>query len=370
MNGTDPLAAGKAAFAEWRFADAEQTLRAALETAPDNFEAKAYLARTRDALGDTETAIALYRDALQVEPDNAAMHLLLAQTLLSIGHYTEGWAEYEWRYRGASGQPFPDIDAPLWRGEPLVGKTLLCIGEQGYGDVMQFVRLAARVKAMGGRVTLACSGPLARLLSGLSSIDHLFQDWHRAGQFDAYIPLSSLPGALGLTADDLPGDIPYLSAEPRHAARWQRRLGHLPGRRIGLCWAGRASHPNDRFRSLPFTMLRDALSAGESYVSLQTGARATDATASAVLDLSARLHDFAETAAVIENLDLVITVDTSMAHLAGAMGKAVWVMLPYVPDWRWGREGETTPWYPSARLFRQDAVGDWPGVVARIAAAL
>ncbi|MBT6094202.1 MAG: glycosyltransferase [Rhodospirillaceae bacterium] len=370
LTATDATATaiGKAAFAEWRFDDAEAELRAALAAEPENFEAKAYLARTLDALGKSDDAIALYRKALDVQPDNAATHLLLAQALLTAGHYAEGWDEYEWRYKGESGQPFPNIDAPLWDGEPLDGRTLLVVGEQGFGDVLQFVRLLALVKALGGggKLSLACSAPLARLLDGVPGVDHLFQDWRRAGAFDCFCPLSSLPRVLGLTADTIPADVPYITADPRQVRRWEKRLGQTDAKRIGLCWAGRPTHPNDRYRSLPFDLLNRALPRGPTYVSLQKGERATDVAGSRVKDLSPRLHDFADTAAVLENLDLVITVDTSIAHLAGAMGKPVWVLVPYVPDWRWGRDEETTPWYPTAHLFRQIAPKDWQSVVAAI----
>lgn len=369
MTATDLTAAGKAAFADWRFADAETALRDALEVAPDTFEAKAYLARTLDALGKSDDAIALYREALAAQPDNAATHLLLAQALLAAGHYLEGWKEYEWRYKGASGQPFPDIDAPLWDGSALDGRTLLVVGEQGYGDVLQFVRLLPLLKARGGKVSMACSAPLARLLVDTPGIDHLFQDWRRVGAFDCFCPLSSLPRVLGITLDTIPADTPYISADPRLARRWNKRLGETTAKRIGLCWAGRPTHPNDRYRSLPFDVLNDALPSGPAYISLQKGEPASEAAGSRVRDLSARLHDFADTAAVIENMDLVITVDTSIAHLAGALGKPVWVMVPFVPDWRWGRKGETTPWYPTSRLFRQTKPKDWQAVAAAIADA-
>jgi len=368
LTAADDIQAGKAHFAEWRFDAAEVVLARAVAADPGAFEAKAYLARTWDALGRTGEAIALYRDALEIEPENAAVHLLLAQSLLMDGHYPEGWVEYEWRYNGEGGAPFPNIQAPLWDGAPLPGKTLLVFGEQGYGDVLQFVRLLPWARQHCGRLAFGCSPPLARLLAGIAGADHSFQDWHRVGSFDAYIPISGLPRALGLTRENLPAEVPYLTADPRLVRRWQRRLGAAAGPRIGICWAGRPTHPNDRFRSIPFDLLAGALPKTARLVSLQKGERAADAKGSRAEDLSDRLHDFADTAAVIECLDMVVTVDTSVAHLAGAMGKPVHVLVPYLPDWRWGRDGIGTPWYPSATLHRQPAPTDWNGAVSGLSA--
>jgi hypothetical protein len=368
LTATDDIQAGKAHFVEWRFDAAEAVLARALAADPHAFEAKAYLARTWHALGRTDDAIALFRDALEIEPGNAAVHLLLAQSLLTAGQYAEGWVEYKWRYKGEGGAPFPHIQAPLWDGSPLPNGTLLVFGEQGYGDVLQFVRLLPLARERCARLSFGCSPPLARLLDGIAGADHHFQDWHRVGSFAAYIPVSSLPGALGVTPENLPADVPYVQADPRGVRRWQRRLGAAAGPRIGICWAGRPTHPNDRFRSIPFDTLVDALPKGARLVSLQKGERAADAKGSRVLDLSDRLHDFADTAAVIDCLDMVVTVDTSVAHLAGAMGKPVHVLVPYLPDWRWGREGDRTPWYPTARLHRQPAPRDWKGAVSGLSA--
>ena len=364
MSAAADFEAGRTAFLESRFDDAEAALGRSLAADSDHFDAKVYLARVHDGQGRLEDAIALYRDALMARSDHAAVHLLLAQSLLAAGRYAEGWAEYEWRYKGAGGQPFPNIEAPLWRGDALDGRTILVIGEQGYGDVIQFARFLPRVKAAGGRVALGVSQPLFTLSESLAGADHRFHDWHHAGRFDTYCPLSSLPGALGITAADLPGPIPYVAADSRRQARWARRLANNVRRRIGICWAGRPNHPNDRYRSVPFDILRRYLPADANVFSLQKGEAAGAIAGSNVIDLSARLHDFAETAAVIAQLDLVVSVDTSLAHLAGAMGKPVHVLLPYVPDWRWGRTVDSSPWYPSARLFRQAAPGDWSGSLA------
>jgi len=211
---------------------------------------------------------------------------------------------------------------------------------------------------------MAVSRELANLFKDHPAVDHLFTDWHRAGGFDCYCPLSSLPLALGIGAGDLPGEMPYMQADPRRASRWDRRFGQAKGPRIGLCWAGRPTHPNDANRSLPFKTLIRHLPPEAQLVSLQVGGRGDDITAAPIRDISDRLHDFAETAAVIATLDLVVSVDTSVVHLAGAMGKPVHVMLPFVADWRWGRTGERTPWYPTARLFRQPAPGDWDAALA------
>ena len=359
MSAGADFEAGKQAYLDGRLDAAETELRAHLAARPGHFDSMVYLARTLDGLARFDDAIALYRQALAATPDHAATHLLLAQALLATGRYAEGWREYEWRNRGEGGAPFPNIEAPRWHGEALDGRTVLIVGEQGFGDVIQFARFLSRVKARGGRVSMAVSRPLAALFNDHPAIDHLFTDWHRVGAFDCYCPLSSLPEALEIDADDLPGEVPYIAADERRAKRWARRLGPAERRRIGLCWAGRPTHPNDRNRSLPFETLRARLPADADLVSLQTGGRGDDLSEVAILDVTERLHDFAETAALIANLDLVVSVDTSVVHLAGAMGKPVHVLLPFVADCRWGRKGDSTPWYPSARLFRQDAPGDW-----------
>ena len=366
MGAAEDYEAGKAAYADWRFADAEAALTAALAAKPDYYEAKVYLARTLEAQDRMDVAIALYREALTVQPDHGVTHLLLAQALLASGQYADGWAEYEWRYSGEGGKPFPHIDKPRWQGEPLDGRTLLVIGDQGYGDSIQFARFLPRLKELGAKVTLGASQPMAALMARAAGVDHLFHDWHYVGPFDCFVPISSLANVLKVTDADLPGPMPYLEADARRVARWSRRILPAKGRRrIGVCWAGRPTHPNDRHRSIPFEKLARHLSADAEFFSLQKGERAADAAGSRVADLSARLHDFAETAAVMANLDLVVSVDTSIVHLAGAMGRPVHLLLPYVADWRWGRPGvNATPWYPSVKLCRQDAPGDWSGPLA------
>lgn len=285
----------------------------------------------------------------------------MAQTLLAAGHYDEGWTGYEWRYSSAGGGPVPNIKVPRWQGERFDGRTLLVVGDQGYGDSFQFARFLPRVKALGGNLTLGASHPMAALMKAIPGVDHLFHDWHYAGAFDCYVPISSLAGVFKITDSELPGPMPYLEADPRKVTRWVRRLGPSKGRgRIGLCWAGRPTHPNDQHRSIPFETRSRYLPAEAELFFLQKGERAADAAGSQIVDLLARLHDFSDTAAVMANLDLVVSVDTSIVHLAGALGRPVRLLLPYVADWRSGRpRATTTPWYPSVKLFRQSAPGDW-----------
>jgi hypothetical protein len=225
-----------------------------------------------------------------------------------------------------------------------------------------------------GRVLLLVQAPLRRLLAGLPGVDRLLTPGETLPPFDLHCPLLSLPGAFRTALSTVPAEVPYLRPEPEAAARWRERLAPLPGLRAGLVWAGNPGHSNDRNRSIPF----DALSPlwrvpGVSWASLQVGARAGDprqAGTGAVHDLSPALGDFAETAAAIAALDLIVAADTAVAHLAGALGRPVWLMLPHVPDWRWLLRREDSPWYPTARLFRQERPGDWAGVVGRIAAEI
>jgi len=323
-----------------------------------------------------------FRQALACNPEHALAQLNLGQLLLCMGRLEEGWAFHEARY--APNIPnqttlMPAIDTAQWQGEPLTGKALLVLSEQGFGDAIQFCRYLPLLKELGAAgITLKCRAELQTLLATLAGVDAVTD---RAAQdippHDFWTFLHSIPFRCNTTLYDIPARMPYLHALPERLARWAPRLPSA-GFRVGLAWKGNRIHSNDARRSLAgLAFLKPLWSVtGVVFVSLQKGQGEDEASQppadQPLLDLGAEIADFADSAAIVEQLDLVICVDTAVAHLAGALGKPCWVMLPdYKTDWRWRREGHDTPWYPhTMRLFRQAARDDWHTVVAEIAGAL
>jgi tetratricopeptide (TPR) repeat protein len=309
-------------------------------------------------------AIDSYRRAIAIQPDSREAHWHLGMLYLLLGDLERGWPEYQWR---------PGVTVrfaqPYWTGEDLHGKTILLYAEQGFGDAIQFVRYVPMVAARGGRIVLACHPELTRLLSDIAPVAVA---GHPTPPFDVHCSLLSIPFAMGTTPDNIPTHVPYLKPGEELSAKWRRRLGEKTGKlRVGLVWAGRPEHRNDARRSLRFEQLTPLLAVdGIEFVSLQKGLAIKPTGASRMIDFTSELQDFADTAALIESLDLVITVDTAVAHLAGAMGKAVWVLLPSMPDWRWMLDREDSPWYPTMRLFRQPGCGDWETPIRKVAEAL
>ena len=334
------------------------------------------VAATWYALGLVERDRGRYTEArasqervLALDPQHVEAHFELAQLLLLAGDYGRGFAEYEWRLRRPAA-PDRDLPQPLWRGEPLAGRRLLVYGEQGMGDVLQMVRFLPALAGRGAHITLSCHAPLVPLLSTLPDVERTVAHFAEPGDCDLRIPLLSLPHRLGVTLADLPPSVPYIPAPSRPVAA---ALTHAGDRKVGLAWAGSPLHRNDRSRSIPFdALLPLARLPGIRLFSLQTGDAAADVAhgGGRVSDLGAGFADFADTAAAVAALDLVITVDTAVAHLAGALGKPVWLLLPFIPDWRWMTGRDDSPWYPTARLFRQTAPGGWAEVTECVAAAL
>jgi len=354
---------GRAFYLLWQFGDAETAFRRTLEINSDYLDALGYLGRALDGQGRVDEAIDTFRAVLDKRPDHAAVHLLLAQTLLRRGDFAEGWDAYEWRYGDDVGRPYPDFGVPQWNGEDLSGKTIFVFGEQGYGDTIQFVRYLPLLKKCGATVVFGCSAPLMRLLKATPGIDRVVTNWLKVGAIDYFCPLSSLPRAFKTAVDTVPAETSYLAPKGAHIRRWARRLEAVPSPRVGICWQGRPTHPNDRYRSVGMQTLIDHLPPHAGYVSLQIGAGEI---APGIHVFDRQIADFADTACLVANLDLVITVDTSIAHLAGAVGIETWVALPYVADWRWRQHGEGSAWYPSLRLFRQSDPADWQPVLARM----
>jgi hypothetical protein len=320
-----------------------------------------------------DEALQYYDQALRLKPDYAEAHKNRAIARLTQGDFDQGWPEYQWRWLCAEFTP-PNFSQPRWDGSPLAGRTILLYAEQGLGDTLHFARYIPLLRSGGSRVMLMCPRSMHRLLRHSLEIDHLLVEGEASPPFDVYAPLLSLPALMRTTASTIPAEGPYLRAEDELVERWRRELAALAGFKIGIAWQGSRAHKRDRFRSVPvetFALL--AAIDGIHLVSLQKGpgteqlGRVSDNWK--VFDAGSQVEDWADTAALLKNLDLVVAVDTAIVHLAGALAIPVWVALPFSADWRWLLGREDSPWYPSMRLFRQAERGNWTDVFARIAAA-
>jgi tetratricopeptide (TPR) repeat protein len=349
-----------------RLVDAERHCREAIRLAPDLAEAHASLGFVLTSLGRLAEAMAACRAAIALRPEFAVAHWNLAVAALLAGDFSRGLREYEWRKRhDRFRRDFVDLPGPQWDGSDPAGRTILVHAEQGLGDTIQFARYLPAIAAHGGRAVLACDRKLIPLLAQLPGTTVVAKNAPLPG-YDCWIDQMSLPRAFATRLDSIPAAEGYLHADPARVAAW--RAGLPSGRNVGLAWAGNPAHSNDRRRSMPVAALQPILAVrGINFVNLQVGPRANE---TGLPDLSPALTDYAETAALIAALDVLVTVDTSVAHVAGALGKPAWVMLPHTPDWRWLLGRETSPWYRSLRLFRQPRPGDWLAVTNRIAALL
>jgi hypothetical protein len=327
----------------------------------------------------TDEAISCFEAALAIRQDLPAAHFGLAEALLSQGKFTRGWEEYEWRFRLADVPPLmPPTTKPQWDGTPMLDGTLVLIADQGFGDAIQFGRYIPWAAARANKIVLACSPQLKPILRQLNPDMRLSITWNDIGEFAAWCPLTGLPRLADMTIDNIPRDIPYLTAEPARIARWKAHLDGLTPRglrRVGIVWAGRPAHKNDWKRSMTLAALAPiAALDGIALVVLQKGPQQRQTGAyygrAPLIHLSAEVEGFDDTMAIMAGLDLVLTVDTSVAHLAGAMGLPVWILLPWCAEWRWLQDRADSPWYPTARLFRQPAPNDWVGVAEAVAAAL
>ncbi len=353
---------------------AEQHCRAALAADPRLAEAHASLGCLLTNIARLPEAIAACHDAIALKPNLAEAHWNLGIAHLLGGDLPAGFAEYEWRKRHpAHAQEFRRLPQPEWQGEDLAGRTLLVLAEQGLGDAVMFARFLDPLAARGARVMLACDPRLLPLLAAAPGVARAVPRDRALPDCDCWVDQMSLPHRLGTTLETIPAASGYLHADPARVAAWAAKLPKPRdgARRIGLVWAGNPLHSNDAHRSCPAEALRPLTGmAGDSFVSLQVGPNAAEARGLGLTDHSEALTDFGETAALLAGLDMVITVDTAVAHVAGAMGKPVWLMLPHAPDWRWLLGRPDSPWYASARLFRQPKPGDWAGVVDAIVQSL
>ncbi len=325
------------------------------------------------ALGHHREALVSCSQAIALNPNYANAQWNAALLSLRLGDFAAGWEKYEWRWKRPEGiKKQRNFAQPLWRGqEQLAGKTILVHAEQGLGDTIQFVRYAALLERQGARVVLEVQPPLKTLLSQVGDDVRVIGVGEDIPAFDLHCPFLSLPLAFHTDLDTIPADCPYLKAPADRAAQWSDRLPPRRGLRVGIVWSGSAIHADDRNRSITLDRLMSLFDApGIEFFNLQKETRAAERGVLAddprLTDLGPHLGDFCDTAAAIAHLDLVISVDTSVAHLAGALGKPVWILLPFCPDWRWLIARDDSPWYPTARLFRQPTPGDWKNVIGTV----
>jgi tetratricopeptide (TPR) repeat protein len=368
---------GAALQDEGRLDEALASFDDALRLEPANAESLNNRGRVLLDLSTVEAALASFDRALALQPEFPEAHVNRGMALLLAGRLPEGWPEYEWRVR-CKDYPPSALRLPFWDGGQLAGKTILLYAEQGLGDALQFIRYATLVKARGARVYVASPRPLATLLATCPGVDRvLVEDEAVPPEVQLQALLPSLPGIFGTTLETIPVDIPYLSADPARVARVREEVAFFEGFKIGIVWQGSLANRRERGRSLPLAEFAPlARLKGVHLFSLQVGPGREQLTAVAgqfpIIDLGGRpdLASLDDTAAVAKNLDLVISIDTAMAHLAGALGVPVWVPLLVAPNWRWLLQREDSPWYPTVRLFRQRQRGNWEEVFARMCAEL
>ncbi len=362
---------GNALLRAGRLEEAEESFRHVVALKPDDPDAWNSLGISVFDQGRIADSILCYERALRAEPRHARSHYNLSLAWLSLGDWEHGWREYEWRWHVRREHSAP-CDRPRWNGNDLPEITVMLEAEQGLGDTIQFVRFASAAKGKVGRIVMRCQRPLLQLLEAVEGVDEIYASDDPPTSCDAWLPLMSLPALLQTHTTTIP-PAPYLTARPALVERWRRDLAAIQGFRIGIQWQGNQANPKDRFRSFPLQNF-SALASLENVqlISLQKGFGGEQLKEAQfpVLDLGSRLDEnsgaFIETAAVMTCLDLVITTDTSIAHLAGALGVPTWIPLSSVPEWRWLTGREDTPWYPSVRLFRQTRRDDWDEVFSRM----
>lgn len=345
--------------------EAIQAYRRALQLDPAFLQAAHNLGEVLQDAHRVSESIAAYENALSLDPTYADAHSGLAFALLRSGDLQRGWEEYEWRFRRAD-RPFPPrpVPGPAWDGKDPAGQTILVTAEQGFGDTIQFARYLPLLANRHAHVIFQCPAALARLCGTLEGVDEVITVAQPLPAFDCHVSLLSLPRLFGTSLKTIPADVPYLRAPEVWGHPFESGLP-----RIGLVWHANPHAQQARsWRSMPLDTLRPLANIQATFVSLQVEPPPADVLR--MVDVSATISDFADTAAAIQQLDLVISVDTAVAHLAGALGRPVWTMLPYTADWRWLLDGSDSPWYPTMRLFRQPVWGNWSSVVQEVASEL
>lgn len=365
-----------AMLSEERFAEAEALLRATLASGSGPiplWKQLIYAIRPQGQIAETRQLLEMI---VRTIPGDMGARFDLAEILLLQGEFTRGWREYRFRYKLEHTTMIGrHVQTPRWEGQPITGKTLLIHDEQGYGDTFQFLRMVAWARERSGaRVILEVNADSYALAKRCTGYDDIIPLGKIPPAFDFHCELMSLPLAMGLELSGLPGSTNYLRADPARIDKWRARLAALPRPLVGLVWAGRLAHANDARRSMSLSDLAPLAQEGVTFVALQKGPAAvqsaTPPAGMALVSLSEEINDFDDTAAILTLLDVLVSVDSSPVHLAGALGCPAWVMLPFMPDWRWLLQRADTPWYPSVRLFRQQARGEWGPVLQSISSAL
>jgi tetratricopeptide (TPR) repeat protein len=351
--------------------EAIASYRKAIEINRYMFDAYNNLGRVYQELGQIDDAVSYYRKSLEINPDFVEAHCNLAMALLLTGHYTEGWTEYEWRRRLQDRSRYEFVQ-PVWDGSDISGKTIFLYAEQGFGDTIQFVRFAPLVAERGARVIIECQKELKSLIQQVRGVHSVVTREDTLPEFDLHCPLLSLPLVFNTTPENIPAKIPYVAPNTIMLQKWSDEVKNDHARlKAGIVWSGNPKYKADQFRSIPLeSFLQLWKIAGIGYYSLQKGEASSQVKKLSekfkLIDYADEIQDFSDTAALIKNLDLVICVDTAVAHLAGALGKPVWTLLPFNPDWRWMLNREDSPWYPTMRLFRQLSPGDWGSVMDNV----
>ena len=360
---------------EASLAAAQQAARLQPEAASHHLE----IGLTCLAMGRHEAAADAFLGSIQCEDDNANAHMALGELLLALGQYRPGWIEYEWRNRLEQARgTLPSMPAPRWNGMAMPNKRLFLVADQGFGDMIQFARYIPRVAALCGEVITGWGPEVVALLGPMPGISAAYNSWSEIPKHDAYCLLSSLPGLFGTDADSIPLPGPYIPLASDKEARWKQELDrrcHPGTMRVALAWSGRPTHPNNARRSLRLDQLAPLTQVeGVTLVSVQKPMPESDRgfaqTLPHFVDLSGELESFADTAAVLASVDLLISVDSAVVHLAGALGRPCWVLVPRPSDWRWLLDRTDSVWYPSLRLFRQHRFGDWQSVIQDVTAAV
>lgn len=355
-----------------RFDEALADFARALRIKPNFVDAHLKRGNALVQINRMDEALRSYTDALAIEPENPDANFNEALTRLCLGDFRRGWQKYEYRWeRPQFAKDRPIYPRPMWRGENVLqGKTILLVAEQGLGDAIQFARYAPLVAAQGAKVLLGVRPALKALMATVPGVSQVFGGGETLPDFDLYCPLLSLPLAFGTELATIPSTVPYIRPLDERIAKWRGRVPANGRLRVGICWAGTSDHLNDRNRTIPLERFATILSvSGLDFVSLQKDVSTEQLAILSehnVVQLGREFEDFADTAAVVAMLDLIIAVDTSVAHLAGAMGKAVALLVPFSPDFRWMLDRTDTPWYPTMRLFRQSAIGDWGSPLERL----
>jgi FKBP-type peptidyl-prolyl cis-trans isomerase 2 len=342
-----------------------------LQLKPDHAGAYYNLGNTLVAKGQFNEAMLCYKKAIEINPEHADAHWSVGLINLRLGNFEEGWKGYEWRWKLKDVMQQRNFTQPLWDGYNINGRIILLHAEQGFGDTIQFIRYAPLVAQRGAKVIVECQQELVALVRNVEGVHDVIPHGEQLPYFDIHCPLLSLPLVFGTGLDTIPASIPYINADPALVQKWRDKISPDGSTiKIGLAWAGDPKPKFGHSRSCSLELFSSLASDSITYYSLQKG----DASAQAknpsleirLIDYTEEIIDFSDTAAFIENIDLVISVDTAVAHLAGALGKPVWILLPFVPDWRWMVDRKNSPWYPTMRLFRQPTQGDWESLIAYV----